>query len=147
MKNVFVLTISCLFLAACAPKIHHQGKPVDESNVEQIQKGISTKHDVARLLGSPTMASVFQDDRWYYASRTTETNAFLKPVATQQDIFVVTFNDQGIVTDFKHLGLDDSQGVDYVNRETPTSGKDSSMLQQMFGNFGRITRSDKTAKP
>ncbi len=144
-QNIFFLA-GMLAIAGCSPKVHHQGKAIEESEIQQIKVNEHSKEDVSRMLGSPTMQSMFQDDRWYYFSKTTETTAFLKPVASEQNIYVINFNKSGKVREVKHLNLDNSQNVSYVNRETPTTGQDTSMLQQLFGNFGRITRSDKMEK-
>lgn len=146
MKHSMLFFVCALALTGCSPKVHHQGKTIEQSELEQIKVGEHSKEDVARILGSPTMQSMFQDDRWYYYSKTTETTAFLKPVAAESNIFVVNFNKSGKVSEIRYLNLDNSQDVAYVNRETPTTGQDTSMLQQIFGNFGRITRSDKMDK-
>lgn len=147
MKHSILLLTCALALSGCSPKIHHQGKAIEQSELDQIKVKQHSKEDVARILGSPTMQSMFQDDRWYYFSKTTETTAFLKPVASEQNIYVVNFDRSGKVSEIKHLNLENSQDVAYVGRETPTTGQDTSMLQQVFGNFGRIaTRSDKMDK-
>lgn len=143
MKRISVLLVSLIAFAGCSPKVHQMGKSIEEKNVQQVQAGVHNKHDVARILGSPTLYSLFQEDRWYYTSKTTEANAFLKPVVAEQDTYIVTFDKSGIVKDVKHLNMDNAKDISYVSRETPTTGQDTSMLQQLFGNFGRITRSDK----
>jgi outer membrane protein assembly factor BamE (lipoprotein component of BamABCDE complex) len=143
MRNFVLLCVGVLALTACSPKVHHQGKAVEQSEIEKIKVNQHTKEDVANLLGSPSMQSMFADDRWYYCSKTTETTAFMKPVAAEQNVYVVNFDKTGRVASVKHLDLENSQSVSYVNRETPTTGQDTSMLQQLFGNFGRISRSDK----
>lgn len=143
MKRVSFLFIVLVMMAGCSPKVHHVGKPVAEQEIQQVQVGVHTKRDVAGILGSPTFYSLFKEDRWYYAFKVAETTAFLKPVATEQDTYVIVFNENGIVKEVKHLGMEDAKEISYVSRETPTTGQDSSMLKQLFGNFGRITRSDK----
>lgn len=146
MKYSSLLTVSVLALSACSPKVHHQGKLIEATEIEQVKVSEHNKEDVLSMLGSPSMQSMFQDDRWYYFSKVTETTAFLKPVAAQQDVYVINFDGAGKVSSVNHLGLDDSQQVSYVSRETPTTGQDTSVLKQIFGNFGRITRTDKMDK-
>jgi len=146
MKNYVLFFVGALALTGCSPKVHHQGKAIEQSELEQIKVNQHSKEDVARILGSPSMQSMFADDRWYYCSKTTETTAFMKPVASEQNVYVINFDKTGKVREIKHLDLDNSQQVSYVNRETPTTGQDTSMLQQLFGNFGRITRGDKMEK-
>lgn len=146
MKKIVLLSTVAIALTACSPKVHHQGKIVEQAEIDQIKAGHHRKEDVAQILGSPTMSAMFKDDRWYYFSKVTQTTAFMKPVASEQNIYVIEFDKTGVVREVKHLGLEDSKKVAYVNRETPTTGHDTSVFQQLFGNFGRIARSDKMDK-
>jgi len=143
MKKILSFLVVFTALAGCSAKVHHVGKNIEASDVEQIKVGVHHKSDVAQILGSPTLYSLFKEDRWYYASKITETKAFLKHVTEEQNTYIVSFNKSGIVTGVKHLDLENAKDISYVSRETPTTGQDTSMLQQLFGNFGRISRSDK----
>ena len=146
MKKIFIFSCLGLLLSACAPKIHYVGKNLEKEDVAKIKVGQHYKQDVAQILGSPSFYSMFQDDRWYYTSKVTEAKAFLKPVVSEQDTYVVSFDKNGVVKEVRHLGLGDAQKINYAGRETPTTGHDSSILKQLFGNFGRITRSDNLRK-
>ena len=143
MKKILVFPFLVLLLSACASRVHYVGKNLDKEDIARIKVGQHTKQDVAQILGSPTLSSMFQNDRWYYASKITETKAFLSPVVSEQNVYIITFGENGTVNAVKHLGLEDAKNVSYVGRETPTTGQDTSILQQLFGNFGKITRSDK----
>ncbi len=145
MKKFSILLVTLIAISGCTPKVHHVGKSLEEGDIEQVKVGVHKKHEVAQILGSPTLYSLFKEDRWYYTSKVTEANAFLKPVASEQDTYIITFNKAGVVQNIRHLDLADVLEISYVNRETPTTGQDTSMLQQLFGNFGRITRGDKAS--
>ncbi len=125
MRQYILLLVGTLALAGCSPKVHHQGKAVEQAEIDQIKVNQHRKEDVAQILGSPTMYAMFQDDRWYYYSKITETKAFMKPVASEQNLYVITFDKGGVVRDIKHLDLDNSEDVAYVNRETPTPGQNT----------------------
>lgn len=120
--------------------VHHHGKLIDREEIANITPGSHNKEDVFRLLGTPSTTATFDSNTWYYISKITEAKAFFAPKTTEQDVYVVEFDDSGIVKNIIHRGVEDSQEVVYVNRITPTTGQSTSFMQQIFGNFGRISR-------
>ncbi len=134
-----VLLVSILVAAACSPVVRTQGNLLDEERVDAIEIGSSRKGDVAALLGSPSAVATFNDDLWYYIGQKTESIAFFRPEAVERRVLLVQFDDAGIVTDLQELGLEDGQSVDIADRETPTSGREMSILEQFLGNIGRFS--------
>ena len=53
-------------------------------------------------------------------------------------VVVLSFNDQGVLQEVKHLDQEDSVPVSIVARTTPSPGTEASFLQQLFGNIGRF---------
>ena len=51
---------------------------------------------------------------------------------------VLTFDDNGILRNVKHLDQDDGQDVDVVARTTPSPGTEASFMQQLLGNIGKF---------
>jgi outer membrane protein assembly factor BamE (lipoprotein component of BamABCDE complex) len=124
--------------AACTARIDQRGNKPDEDQVVQINPGVDDKNRVAELIGTPSAISTFDDRVWYYISRRTETTAFLEPDVTDQEVLAISFDDSGIVDSMRVYGQEDGRTIAYVDRVTPTEGKDLTILQQMFGNFGRF---------
>lgn len=56
---------------------------------------------------------------------------------TQRSVTEITFNDAGLVSEVRTLGLDDGQRVAMNTRETPTRGRQLTILEQLLGNVGR----------
>lgn len=106
----------------------------------QIQPGLQTRAEVARLLGTPTSIGTLDGERWYYLTRVTENLAFYDPKQIDQRVVVVEFDGNDRVKDIHSYSVDEARRIDFVARETPTQGKDLSVLQQLFGNFGRFER-------
>lgn len=127
-------------LGACTPRNDFRGAIIDEDRVKQIQVGVSTENQVATLLGSPSTTSTFQEwgVTWYYISSETETVAFLSPELIDQQVLAVAFDKQGKVRDVKRYGLKDGRQIAFVERETPTKGKEITFIEQTIGNFGRF---------
>jgi outer membrane protein assembly factor BamE (lipoprotein component of BamABCDE complex) len=56
---------------------------------------------------------------------------------TQRTVTEITFNDAGLVSEVRTLGLEDGQRVAMNDRETPTRGRQLTILEQLLGNVGR----------
>lgn len=131
-------------LAGCSPRVDQRGNLPDPDAVLQVQPGIHDRTQVAEILGSPSTIGTFDDQTWYYISKRTETLAFLEPDVVDQEVLVVKFDDTGVVSDMRVYGLEDGRLVEPVGRETPTSGNELTVLQQLLGNLGRFTEGTET---
>lgn len=129
-------------LSACAPRVDTRGSLPDPDRVLAVQPGIHTRDQVAEILGSPSSIGTFSDKTWYYMSRRTEQTAFFDPEVIDQQVLVVTFDDAGVVSDMKLYGYEDGRVIEPVDRTTPTSGRELTILQQIFGNLGRFNKED-----
>jgi len=125
-------------LAGCAPQVDTRGNLPDPETVLEVQPGVHDRDQVATILGSPSAVATFEDDTWYYISRRTEKIAFFDPEVVDQQVLVVKFGQDGLVADMAVYGLEDGQIIEPVERTTPTSGRELTILQQLFGNIGRF---------
>ena len=103
-----------------------------------------TKEEVRGALGSPsTTATVqHQGDSFYYISSRIKTSAFLANEELDRQILAVRFNQFDQVQSFGQYTLQDGQVIDMNSRETPSRGRELTLLQQMFGNLGNFTPND-----
>lgn len=136
--HALLLGLTLATLAGCTPQIDTRGNLPDADAVLEIQPGIDDRNKVAAVLGTPSTVSTFEDDTWYYVSRRTEQLAFFEPEVVDQQVVMVKFGDDGLVSDMKVYGLEDGQIIEPVERTTPTSGRELTILQQFFGNIGRF---------
>lgn len=127
-----------LALPACDPITAQRGNLPSEERLAQIQVGVSTKDNVTRLLGTPSSTGTFDPNAWYYISHKTEQYAWFDPATVEQDVYIVTFNDKGVVKEVRKRGLDDGQQVTPVARATPSPGRELSFFEQLIGNLGRF---------
>ncbi len=132
-------------VAACSPTVDYRGRLPDDIDTSKIKPALHNKDDVARILGSPSTVSAFDSNTWYYLTSTTETISFLDPTTVAKDIIALSFNENGVLKEIKQLSPDDARPVSVVNRSTSTSGQSTTVLQQVFGNFGRIAKNGPSA--
>jgi outer membrane protein assembly factor BamE (lipoprotein component of BamABCDE complex) len=132
-------------LAGCALPQEVDGNLPDPDNVVQVQPGKSTKADVTRLMGSPSNIGTFDPTTWYYASRRVERDTLGNVSLLEQRVYVVDFDSKGVVLDLQ-THLNDAHDVAMIARATPAPGKELSFLEQLLGNFGKGSGSDKKKK-
>ena len=128
-------------LSACAPIRDVRGYIPDEERIGDIQIGKDTRDSVQSKLGTPSSTAAFGDPVWYYISTEQERYAFFQPDVTKRQILAVEFSEDGKVTDMRKYGIEDGQVIALVDRETPSRGREMSLLQQLFGNMGGLPAS------
>ena len=143
MRTALFLALGVSFatLAACEAQLDTRGNLPDPEVVLQVQPGIDNRDRVAELLGSPSTVGTFDDKTWYYISKKTSRVAFFDPEVLDQEVLIIKFDDAGTVSDMKLLGLEDAHQVVPNPNETPTSGRELTILQQLMGNIGRFGNS------
>jgi outer membrane protein assembly factor BamE (lipoprotein component of BamABCDE complex) len=129
-------------LTACAPSIDTRGNLPDPDVVSELRPGIHDRDQVAQLLGSPSTVGTFDNSTWYYISKRTETVAFFEPEIVDQQVLALHFDNTGVLSDVQLYGYEDGRVIDPVDRVTPTSGQEMTILKQLFGNIGRFNRTD-----
>lgn len=133
-----LLTSSLALGSACSPVIHNHGYVFEDAPIAQLQRGQMTPDQVKQLLGTPTTSSVIENQTFYYIYIRTETHTYKKPEEVDRRVLAVYFGDDGTLSDYGYYGLENGNIVAFIDRITPTSGKELSFLQQIFGNLGRF---------
>ena len=145
LRQSFVLltTVSgAIALVSCAPTVDQRGNLPNLDKLAEIHAGSTTKDEVAKILGTPSSVSVFNNDKsWYYISRRTSQTAFFEPDVLDQQVYIVNFDDQGVVKAVDHKALEDGKEITPVARATPAPGRELSFLEQLIGNLGKFNGS------
>ncbi len=145
---IAALTAGLLTTGACAPITTYSGFQAIDANPKDIKVGEDTKSTVRGRLGSPSTVSTFEDDIWFYVAQVKERVAFRRPQVVNREVVAVRFNeDTEVVESVEHLTLADGKQIAYSDRETPTRGRELTVLEQLLGNVGRggmLPRDDET---
>ena len=100
--------------------------------------GKTNAGQVLNILGTPSTTSTIDAKIWYYIYSKAETTAFYQPSVSQRRIVTVGFNDDSKVTYLEEYGLKDGNIIAFNSNSTPTRGRELTILQQLFGNLGRL---------
>ena len=124
--------------AACAPVQTYNGFRPDRNDVAipDPQPGVDTRETIRQRFGSPSTTAVFDQTVWYYVSSVQERVAFYNPHTTARSVMVVRF-DGDTVASVEKFGLERGRIVAYADQETPTRGRELSVLEQLLGNVGQ----------
>ena len=137
-RSALLAVVAIVGLAGCAPTVDVRGFVPNAIALKQIKPGVDNRESVRRMLGTPTSTDPFHDTTWLYISRRTETVAFYQPRVLEQSVVAVDFDPKGIVAKVDQYDMKDGRRVDVVARETPTRGRELTVLGQMFSNLGRF---------
>jgi outer membrane protein assembly factor BamE (lipoprotein component of BamABCDE complex) len=125
-------------VAACAPITTMNGFQAVDVKPQDIKVAADTRSTVLTKLGSPSAVATFDPNIWYYVTQTSDKVAYLKPQIKSRTVIAISFNKEDEkVTEVRSLGLGDGYQVAYVTRETPTRGRELSVLEQLLGTIGR----------
>jgi outer membrane protein assembly factor BamE (lipoprotein component of BamABCDE complex) len=127
-----------LTLGACSPITSYSGFQAIESDPKDVKAGTDTKSTVRGKLGSPSATSTFDPNTWYYVNSVKERIAFRKPQVVARSITAITFNkDSEQVESVNNYTLKDGKIIAFNGRETPTRGREMTVLEQLLGSVGR----------
>ena len=138
MRLSMTAFVALTAMAACAPVQTYNGFRSDRNNVDipDPQVGVDTRTTVQQRFGSPSTTAVFDVTAWYYVSSVQERVAFYAPRTTDRDVMVVRFNGD-TVSAVEKFGLERGRIVAYNDEETPTRGRELSLLEQLLGSIGQ----------
>ena len=141
-KKIILLAASAALIAGCNPVLRTHGYVPTVDKPQAVNPETDTKTSVLSRLGNPSVKSTFdekiEDDVWYYISSVRQRYAYLRPQLEDRTITAIHFNPDGQVTKVAEYGLEDGVPVNYVDRKTPTRGREISVLEQIFGTIGRL---------
>lgn len=125
-------------ITACSADISQRGNLPDHDQLARIHPGTTTKAEVEQLLGSPSSTGVFNGNSWYYISKQTKQLAFFSPDVLDQEVYVVRFDDKGVVSGIDHKTLRDGRKITMAPGETPAPGRQLTFFEQLIGNIGKF---------
>src|SRR5215471_10791224 len=133
-----VLACAGASLSACAPIQNYSGFQTIESDPKDVKIGVDTKSTVRGRLGSPSATSTFDNNTWFYMNQMKSRVAFQRPSIVARNVTAITFNkDSEVVTGVNSYTLKDGKVIAFNGRETPTRGRELTILEQILGNVGR----------
>ena len=137
-KSAFVaLAAGLATMAACSPVSRYQGFQAIDQRPADVKVGQDTRSTVLAKLGSPTATSTFDKDVWFYMSQIRTQTSFYNPKIIARNVVAIAFDhDTQQVKEVDNYTLADGRVIAYSPRETPTRGREMTVLEQMIGSIG-----------
>ena len=136
-KHLFLVAASALALSACEATYTNHGFAPQIAQLEQLSSS-DTRGSVLRQLGQPSATGTFNSENWYYQASRVENYAFYAPKIVDRKVVAIRFDQAGRVANVARYGIEEGQITDLITRTTPTYGREITLLQQLFGNIGRV---------
>ena len=134
-----VVLIACAVgTVACNPTLRAHGHRYGVDEEPEVVVAEDTTQTVLQRFGNPSTRGTFEENTWYYISATRESLAYLRPSTRDRRVIAITFDDSGVVEAVNEYGIDDGRVVAYSSTETPTRGRQLSILEQLLGNVGSL---------
>lgn len=138
MSSAVILSLGIVTLtSACTPTHHVRGNYLKDYQIAEVKPGEDGVSEVVRKLGSPTAQSTFDHRVWYYIGQETEKRGIFDATVEEEQVVVVTFNEQNIVDSIKVADAERND-LPYVKDKTPTTGNEITVMQQLVGNIGKF---------
>ncbi|MFO1014133.1 MAG: outer membrane protein assembly factor BamE [Caulobacteraceae bacterium] len=131
------LAATLVVTEGCAPVGAYEGFQAIETQPGDIKVGEDTRTTVQTKLGSPTQVSTFDTNTWFYISQIKTTTAFLRPRVVRRDVVAIAFDASEQVTSVNTYSLADGRVIAINGRETPTRGREMSVIEQLLGSIGQ----------
>jgi outer membrane protein assembly factor BamE (lipoprotein component of BamABCDE complex) len=129
-----LLGASLLGASACSPTNSYQGFQAIDHAPADVKAGVDTRSTVQARLGSPTAVSTFDKDTWYYITQVSSHTAFYHPRVSKRDVVAIKFRKSDDQVEAVNVyTLKDGRVIAYNGRETPTRGREMSVLEQILG--------------
>ena len=138
LRRLSLAGFAALLLGACELPVQVHGNLPDDAELARIEPGKQGRADIVNLLGPPSVRSSFKDSTWYYVGQKQTQFAFFAPNIKERNVLVLKFDEQDRLTAKQIYTMADARKIDPVDRETPTEGRDLTIVQQLLGNVGRF---------
>jgi len=140
LLSFFMIGLALSLTTSCGSRVQSHGRLVEDSQLENIEIGVSTKQDILFALGQPSFEGAFNSGKIYYNNQTmTREVAGLNEVSGRT-MFIFTFDTSNILQEIEVKDETTDVQIVKIDEATPTPGENLSVTEQILSNLRR--RSD-----
>lgn len=141
LKYVWMTPLAALAgaasLSACSPITQVQGYQVIDEQPATAKVGVDTLTTVRTRFGTPTVVSTFDPNVWFYINQVNDTFGFYRPHIRVRQVVAISFDKTTqSVSAVNTYSEKDGKVIAYNSRETPTRGRELSVVEQILGTIG-----------
>ncbi len=128
-----------IFLTSCMQNQQKHGYVFDLSDYQMLQQGVTTKENVLKFMGSPTIISNLMDESWIYYSEDVENFLFFIPDTKERMIISLKFDNRGILNSLEKFDLsDESKNLSFSSKYTEVESNKIGFFKSIFSNVGQV---------
>lgn len=125
-------------LSACS-RVNKHGYMMDLVEHDLLQKGVTTKERVLRIMGSPTIISDIDDEEtWIYFAEDVKLLLFFKPKPVSRDIIALKFDDSQTISELERYSLGNETDLHFTDEYTKVKSNKSGFFKSIFSNIGQV---------
>ena len=138
MKLTHIIIILSLFFISCAPVIKPHGYQLEDILLSEPQTiGTSTKKDLEKSYGSPSIKIEDVGNTWIYLATSKQKKVFTKDDLQEQLIFTFNFDDNDILISQEVYDQNQMLSFKSDNKKTYDYGTNYTILDQIYDAFTR----------
>ena len=138
--KLFTLALLFFMVSSCSFRVDKSGYMFENTDINIIKKGVTSKNTLLTSFGSPTITS-FHDDKevWIYFSENIKHILFFKPKVVERDVLVIKFDNEDRVSNIKKIDLEDEDREFFFNQnKTFVESHKSNFFKSIYENIGSI---------
>ena len=138
--KLFTLILLFFMVSACAFKVDKSGYMFENTDMNIIKKGVTSKNTLLTAFGSPTITSFYNDKEvWIYYSENIKHILFFKPKVIEREALVIKFDNEERVSSIKKIDLEDEDREFFFNQnKTFVESHKSNFFKSIYENIGSI---------
>jgi outer membrane protein assembly factor BamE (lipoprotein component of BamABCDE complex) len=124
-------------LSGCGERVSSHGHVINESEINKLAIGVTTRADIIEMLGQPSFSGAFDKQTLYYSSQ-----IMRQPVAQVKEtqerlVYILRLDENNVLNAIDFIDKDDGLNVAHIDAETPTPGDTFGVTEQIFSNLQR----------
>tara|TARA_B100000575_G_scaffold279670_1_gene268283 strand:+ start:2757 stop:3218 length:462 start_codon:yes stop_codon:yes gene_type:complete len=131
---IFIIIVNC---SGNKVSNYHGVKSLD-LKFEQIETNVTNKNDLIKIIGSPSIISDFNENKWFYLERVKSNQSLFKLGAQKikkNNVLVVELDNSGILISKKLLDLENMNDLKYLKSETKKEFQSKNVIYDVFSSL------------
>ncbi len=131
---IFIIIVNC---SGNKVSNYHGVKSLD-LKFEQIETNVTNKNDLIKIIGSPSIISDFNENKWFYLERVKSNQSLFKLGAQKikkNNVLVVELDNSGILISKKLLDLENMNDIKYLKSETKKEFQSKNVIYDVFSSL------------
>ena len=138
IRTVMILTVAAV-VTACESTVTTHGRLVEQTDLNKLELGKTTRTETLSILGRPSFEGAFQSGRLYYNNQKMEQKVAGTTSTIDRQLIILTFDESSTLQELEIRDKNTDQEIVKLEAKTPTPGDTLTLIDQIFSNLRRGT--------